>query len=383
MPWGNLKRFLAKFFRQPLYAFGVGLRRLRANIYYLFKNGVSSPPESITLFLTHRCNLHCKMCGQWGEGQITRKNSAQFLKEELSFSVLKPIIDDFSSFMPNITLFGGEPLLHPDCLETIKYIKQKGLHCLMITNGYFLESFADEIVASGLDELNVSLDGDLATHDLIRGMPGLFFKVVSGIKQINYFKNKDHKHKPLVNLQCTINKYNYKTLEQLLSVASEVKANSLTFHNLIFLKSENIATQKESDRLLNCSSGDWEGFVFNPEIDTKLLFEKMQQILSGKYSFSVDFYPNFSKNALKSYYNDPSYTPLEYPVRCLSPWVSAYIFPDGEVRPCLNLDYSFGNIKNNRFSLLWNNTRAILFRKLLKNKKIFPACIRCTELYRY
>ncbi|MCX5783386.1 MAG: SPASM domain-containing protein, partial [Elusimicrobia bacterium] len=216
-----------------------------------------------------------------------------------------------------------------------------------------------------------------------RGMPGLFAKVACGLKQVNYFKAKSNKQKLLINLQCTINKYNYKNLEQLVSVADEVKADSLTFHNLIFLRQEDINKQKASDRLLNCSSLDWDGFVFNPGIDALLLFKKMQQILSRKYSFSVDFYPKFSKRALVDYYNKASYVPLEYPARCLSPWVSAYIFPDGEVRPCLNLDYSFGNIKNDRFKGLWNSAKAIFFRKFLKNKKIFSACVRCTELYRY
>ena len=32
---------------------------------------------------------------------------------------------------------------------------------------------------------------------------------------------------------------------------------------------------------------------------------------------------------------------------------------------------------------LWNNDKAVRFRSFLKKRKAFPACCRCTELYRY
>jgi hypothetical protein len=35
------------------------------------------------------------------------------------------------------------------------------------------------------------------------------------------------------------------------------------------------------------------------------------------------------------------------------------------------------------FSEIWNNEKAVNFRKILKENKTFPLCARCTELYRY
>jgi MoaA/NifB/PqqE/SkfB family radical SAM enzyme len=381
-PLRNLKRFFYKALRQPGYAFGVLIRRLQANLSYIFAKGRSSYPEAITLFLTHRCNLQCKMCGQWGREGVSKRQSAQYIQAELSLNELQLIIDDTASFKPNITLFGGEPLLHPGFPEIIKYIKQKGIHCLVVSNGFLLEELAEGIVDSGLDELNVSLDGNSALHDQIRGMPGLFDKIMHGLKQINYFKTRKNKHKPLINLQCTITQYNYKYLEQLIDVANEANADSLTFHNLIFINRQVMEKQKAYDNLLGCNSLDWEGFIFEPGIEPEVLYEKMKKILSGRYSFSVDFYPNLSHKALLEYYRKPDYRPCGNAC-CLSPWVVAYIFPDGEVRPCLNSSYSFGNIKQMRFTEIWNNAKAVGFRKILKKNKIFPVCARCTELYRY
>ena len=215
IPWRNLKRFFYKTCRQPVYALRVLVKRLQANFYYFLRNGRSGYPEAVTLFLTHRCNLHCKMCGQWGEGGITKQKSAQYIKAEIGANDMKSIIEDLSSFRPNITLFGGEPLLYPHCLETIKYIKQKGMHCLIITNGSMLEDLAEGIVDSGLDELNVSLDGDGELHDQIRTMSGLFDKIMRGLKKINDLKVRKNRKKPLLNLQCTVNRNNYMHLEKL------------------------------------------------------------------------------------------------------------------------------------------------------------------------
>ena len=383
IPWRNAKRFISKTVKQPGYAFRVVLKRLEAQVYRALANGSSAPPESVTLFLTHRCNLACLMCGQWGEAGVTKQQKQEYLRQELTLDKLKKLICDLSLFKPSITLFGGEPLLYPSCPELIKYIKQKKLHCLMITNGSLLEEKAEELVSSGLDELNVSLDGAAQLHDQIRGMPGLFDKITRGLQQVNFFKQKLRSNKPLINLQCTINKQNYMYLDQMPLVAAQANANSLTFHNLIFIDRKTLDKQEEYDKLLACASTAWEGFVIEPGIDPKALYEKIRTILSGKYLFNVDMYPNFSCLELNDYYGNPCYAPSGYSARCLSPWLVAYIFPDGQVRPCLNSDYSYGDIRKEDFRLVWNSEAAIKFRLLLKEKNIFPICSRCTEFYRY
>jgi len=194
----NARRFLFKTGRQPAYAFRVFGKRLKAALGYNFKNGTGVLPEAVTLFLTHRCNLQCQMCGQWGEGGITRKMPPKYVQKELGREKLLSLVDEFAIFKPNITLFGGEPLLHPSCLEIINYIKLKKMHCLMITNGSLLNNFAKELVEADLDELNVSLDGDVSLHDTIRGMTGLFAKITSGLESLNRFKAENNTPRPLL-----------------------------------------------------------------------------------------------------------------------------------------------------------------------------------------
>ncbi|MFC1496718.1 radical SAM protein, partial [Candidatus Margulisiibacteriota bacterium] len=346
----NLKRLVLKAIRQPDYAVKVFLKRAKAFYYYNYGNGAAANPEAITLFLTHRCNLRCKMCGQWGESGVTKQLLGDEIKKDLELNDLKKVIDQVSSFKPNITLFGGEPLVYPGCIDLIKYIKEKNLHCLMVTNGALVERMAEELVASGLDELNLSLDGGKELHDEIRGLPGLYGKIMNGLKQIKNVKLKIKNARPLINLNCTITKYNYDKLEQLLAVAKEAGADSLTFHNLIFLEKETYAKQEEIDQLLSCSSESWQGFIYDPGIDPGKLFANIEKIRQAKEDFSIDFYPNLSLAEMREYYNNKNYIPKEYNARCLSPWIVAYVFPDGNIKPCLNTTFTFGNVKKQEFS---------------------------------
>lgn len=383
LPYKNLHRFAAKLLRQPFYALKVGFRRLQALVCYYGAAGKSSYPEGFTFFLTYRCNLRCKMCGQWGESGASPNIPQEQLRQELNVADYEKIISQVAYFKPNITLFGGEPLLHPDFKAVLACLKKYNLHCLMITNGSLLKSYAKDIVDLGLDELNVSLDGGAALHDSIRGLPGLFDQIKEGLILVNRLKREKGAKKPLINIQCTINSYNYERLEELLEVAKDAGANALTYHHLIFLDKGLIKKQKEIDCLLECSSGAWEGFIFEPKLDYAKLDEKIKSIKSGKYTFSLDFFPNFSSLGLKEYYTNPQYKPREYPGRCLSPWITAYIFPDGELRPCLNSTFSYGNLKDETFRGIWNSSQAVRFRRELKKNKMFPVCARCTELYRY
>lgn len=383
IPLRNLNRFIQKAARQPGYAARVAVKRLGAYGAFVFGGGQSPLPEALTFFLTHQCNLRCKMCGQWGDAGVHRSADAAGLKDWLAADDAFRVIDEVAAFRPGITLFGGEPLLHPQFLDIAGYVKKRGLHGVVITNGTLLIRFAKELVAMGWDELNISIDGGKELHEKIRGLPGVFDTIMEGIEAVHVAKKEARRRLPLINIQCTISRDNVGRLREAAEVAHRVKADSLTFHNLIFLGRDILGQQKRIDQVLGCSSGAWEGFVFEPGIDPKQLDIEIRTILKEAYPFAVDLYPNFSAKGLQEYYRDPNYMPSDYPCRCLSPWVCAYVFPDGSVRPCLNCTFFFGNVKEASFDKIWNSADAVRYRTALKKEGLFPACRRCTELYRY
>jgi radical SAM protein with 4Fe4S-binding SPASM domain len=253
----------------------------------------------------------------------------------------------------------------------------------MITNGTLLEPSAKRLVAAGLDELNISIDGYGRLHDDIRGMPGLFERVRRGVAAVNEQKRLRGARKPFINIQCTINKANYLELEKMIDTAAELGADSLTWHNLIFTTGGILDRQREVDSALESDSSSWNGFLFESGIDPEKLWSVIGRLKRRRTPLRRDVYPDFGKEDFLAYYRAPGSLTAGRRFRCLSPWLVAYVFPDGSVRPCLNSTYSFGDIRTQRFIDAWNSPAACKFRKFLKQRRVFPVCERCTELYRY
>ncbi|MCP5005977.1 MAG: radical SAM protein [Planctomycetes bacterium] len=386
IPLRNFKRNLVKSLKQPAYARKVLKQRMFSYLAYRLFNGYSSSPETLSLFLTNRCNLRCKMCGQWGVSGSSKRMSSEELKSELTLKEIKGIVDDVKAFKPNITLFGGEPLLYTNWDSVVSYIKRAGMRCNIITNGTLLEKNADSIFTCGVDEIIFSLDGPRDVHDEMRNADGTFDSAYRGLRLIRDTKTKTGSPKPIVNIACTIFETNYKYLNEIINVAEELKASTITFHHLIFLNRE---THKQHNDIFNHHFGirceDWGGFVREslPDIDVEYLSRKIAALRDSKRDIDVSFYPNFTHEEIKRYYTEFNFSSSSYRKRCLSPWMVSYIFPDGSVRPCQSQNFSAGNVRDGSFHTIWNNKEYKRYRVITKKTLTYPACSRCTELYRF
>ncbi len=130
--------------------------------------------RSVMISITRKCQCSCPHCGTADEPNM-----------EMDTATIKGIIDDMSSNMaPQLYLFGGEPLLHPDLLEIIAYAKRKPLFVTIDTNGILLdENKVRSLKDVGIDLIRVSIDSHVeASHDQLRGCSGVFGKAVDGIK---------------------------------------------------------------------------------------------------------------------------------------------------------------------------------------------------------
>lgn len=382
----NLKRNLAKSVTQPGYALKALRQRLLSYLTYRIHDGRSYYPETVDLFLTYRCNLRCKMCGQWGVAGTSKDMSPEELKSELSLDEIYKIINDIKTFKPNVTLFGGEPLMYSNWEKVVSRIKQEGMRCNMITNGILLEKYANSIVDLGVDEIIFSLDGPREVHDEVRGAKGTFDRASRGLKLIRDIKRKSGTSKPVVSISSTIFEINYKRLDELISIAEELMASTITFHHLIFLSQERYNQHNNIFKgYYGMVCNDWKGFVRDslPDIDVNFLIRKMEDIKKRDSKVKIAFYPNFTDEEIRRYYTEFDFVSSGYGKRCLSPWMVSYIFPDGSVRPCQSLNFSAGNVRDSAFSRIWNNEKYMRFRKITKKEKKYPVCTRCTELYRF
>ncbi|MGW8316242.1 MAG: radical SAM protein [Bacteroidales bacterium] len=126
----------------------------------LLKYKVGECPH-LTIETNLICNIKCRGCYNINKTYI---KDLDLIHEEIDTGIHK-------RDPQSITLIGGEPTLHPDLVNIIRYIKQKGMVCQMLTNGIqFLEDEKDfllhSLVDAGLDKILLHVDeGQEGIHD--------------------------------------------------------------------------------------------------------------------------------------------------------------------------------------------------------------------------
>lgn len=96
-----------------------------------------------------RCNLSCTYCNEYDD-----------FSKPVPLGVMKERIDHLHRLGTTIvTISGGEPLLHPELDDLIKYIRKQGIITGMITNGYLLTAERiQRLNRAGLDHMQISID---------------------------------------------------------------------------------------------------------------------------------------------------------------------------------------------------------------------------------
>lgn len=136
-------------------------------------------PFQVSLDITNQCNLRCKHCyNASGENYIAAS-------DELTDQEVLKLVTDIAAMKPmNFCFCGGEPLLRKDLLmEAARILKEGCRFVSMVTNGYLVTpDIAQSIVASGVERLQVSLDGARSeTHDRLRRRKGAFDRAINAI----------------------------------------------------------------------------------------------------------------------------------------------------------------------------------------------------------
>lgn len=381
----NFKKLKDAIINNPSLAFHKGKELIRKQILIdkLLLNGYSFLPQNISINMTYLCNLRCKMCGQWGDVGNYKHTDAEFLKQRLNIEELKKLIDDVSDFKPSIYIWGGEPLLHPDILSFIEYIKSKGLICQINTNAILLEKFAKQFVKLGVDGLDVSIDGPNDIHNMIRGGKDTFNKAIKGVQAINHAKQECNQSVPIIKIYSTISEFNYLQLTDIVQIAKNLDTYSIDFLYSWFTTDEiGACNDKKFQDLFDRKSQYWQGFVKDfSDFDIKKLKGTIKELKSLK-GFAINFTPNLQESEIEDYYLKPE--KLLVKKECHVPWMKADIMPNGDLVTCADFpDFTVGNIKKESFKKLWNNETYRGFRKHLSKQGTFPVCSRCCGLYLY
>lgn len=107
--------------------------------------------------ITRRCSISCRSCYNTVDG--TDKPLDDVKAEIRQLAAMRRL--------NSISIVGGEPTLHPDLPEIIRFIRSLGLHAELFTNGLFLdEQMVERLARSGLDMAFIHLQTGQKRPDL-------------------------------------------------------------------------------------------------------------------------------------------------------------------------------------------------------------------------
>ena len=106
-------------------------------------------PLQCSLYLTDRCNLDCSYCTEYDNSRPHPKLA------DLKLWIRK--IRDLGTM--RIALVGGEPLMHPNVVEIVRYCRELGFATSLTTNGFLLtRRLLAELEEAGLQVMQISVD---------------------------------------------------------------------------------------------------------------------------------------------------------------------------------------------------------------------------------
>ncbi|MBV4419524.1 putative heme d1 biosynthesis radical SAM protein NirJ1 [Clostridium tyrobutyricum] len=337
--------------------YGDNLRYIKGSS--IEKCGVSRGRGPVVVWnCTKTCNLKCRHC--YANADDRRYEG------ELTFDESKQFIDDLSDFNVPVILFsGGEPLMRRNFFDILGYADKKHIRSTISTNGTLL----DRDVCKTLKKLNVgyvgvSLDGIGENHDKFRGVKGSFDSALTGIRNCRSSGQK-------VGLRFTINKNNYRELEDIFYLIKEENIPRVCFYHLVYsgrgtgMIDEDI-TKDETREVMDLIMRKSLEFGKNTEILT------VDNHADGVYAYlkSLKLFKNRSENIL-------NLLKVNGGNRC------GMAFADVDFYGNVHSDqftwqYNFGNIRENKFSDIWKSGSHKILKGLRDRKGLLKGrCGKC------
>jgi len=313
-------------------------------------------PKWLAWEITRRCNLKCVHC---------RSSSELEAKEHPDFDLqeAKRILDDIAAYAePVVVLSGGEPLLRDDVFEIASYGTAKGLRMCLATNGTLVtEEICRRLKEAGIRMVSLSLDGaDAAVHDDFRCQPGAF---AGTINAANLFRAHDIPF--LINSSFT--KRNQTEIPKVYRLAKELGAKAWYMFMIVPTgRGENIMEE-----------------LISPEEYEELLtwhyeMEKEEDELLVRPTCAPHYYRLVLQKAKQEGEKFKRRT-LQFSTGgakgCLAGQLISLIDVDGNVLPCSYFPLPAGNLKEQSFKDIWENSK--LFQEMRDFKGYKGRCGSC------
>ena len=311
-------------------------------------------PAILHLTVTNRCSLECRMCNVWKE-----KPKADIAPEVIEALVSSPYFRDFQI----VEYGGGEPFL-ADLPGITRRLLHPGLKMLLVTtNGWSTERVVEQtgqLLETGAFSLilNVSIDGEAATHDRLRGVAGCHQKAMRTLARLAEMARDRKRLK--VGLKFTILPEN---CAEIWAAYQEAKKLGVEF------------TAKPA-AVFGSLHNEEMNFSFTPEQleqitrDLKKIDQEQKRIFSGggvSLFGRLYFFSNLIFNELQLDYLRKNL--LEGEARqiipCFSSFFSIMVHVDGGVYCCPTLMKKVGTIPDEKFGEIWQGEKMDSIRSFI------------------
>lgn len=151
--------------------------------YYEFIKNIytTKHPFNVSWDITNKCNLSCKHCFNNSGDSLYHNFSNEFSKEK-ALDIAHQLVDMRVS---QCCICGGETTLCNYLIEIITTLTKGGVKTNIVSNGLLIDlDYAKKLKDSGVNNVQISVDGLAYQHDLFRNKPGAFYKAIDAISNL-------------------------------------------------------------------------------------------------------------------------------------------------------------------------------------------------------
>ncbi|MBN1757902.1 MAG: TIGR04133 family radical SAM/SPASM protein [Chitinispirillaceae bacterium] len=293
---------------------------------------------------TLRCNMSCLHCGS----DCMRDSATPDMPVEHFLGVLDRIASYTKPSRVVVAITGGEPLMREDLAEAGLKINRRGFPWGMVTNGYLLTAEKmEQLLASGIRYLTISLDGLADDHEWLRGKKDAYRRACRAI-----------------------------------GLAARAREKGLSFDVVTCVNRRNIRQlDRIQHRLVELGAANWRLTTIFPKgraaengelkLDGTQLTQLMDFIAATRREGKID-----ASYGCDSFLGGYEMEVRRAPFFCWAGVNIGSVLVDGSISACpsLRADYIQGNIYQDDFIDVWNNRFAVMRkRKWLKSGE----CAEC------
>jgi radical SAM protein with 4Fe4S-binding SPASM domain len=315
-------------------------------------------PRVVFIEVTNHCNLLCETC--------PRTFTSYENPQTLSWDNFLRIVEQFPE-MQRAVLHGiGEPLMNRDLARMVEFLKARNVTVLFNTNATLLtDDWARLLIASGLDEMRVSMDAaNPQTYAKIRGAP-LFDKIVQNLQHFTEIQRALNANTLRTSIWMT-------GMRDLVRLAARVGVREVYLQRMVYYLDNSAppGMMGQGHGLVD----DFDSLVDNMLADA----EKTARELGVTLRASGATDPRRSLDQSREHTTRPW-------AECLRPWSTAYVTANGNCLPCCispfaTQDYEslkMGNLFQQSFAEIWNADKYRAWRKNLLSDAPSAACRGC------